>query len=84
MGLYADAVGCTVTEPSGHEAVLLGTGMAAAAASGLYDSVGQACAGMRQASRRRLPNPDARARFDRDYRVFLEMHRHRQALDARA
>jgi len=81
MELYGDAVGCTVSETAG-EAVLLGTGMAAAAASGLYESVGQACAGMRQPGRRRLPSPEARARFDRDYRIFLEMHRHRQALDA--
>ena len=42
----------------------------------------QACAAMHQPGRQRLPNPAARDRFDRDYRVFLEMHRQRRALDA--
>lgn len=82
MELYADATGCRVVEPLADEAVLLGSGMAAAAAAGLYPSLAEACVGMRQAGRERAPNPAARARFDRDYRVFLEMHRHRRALDA--
>lgn len=82
MELYADATGCTVTEPVGGDAVLLGTAMAAAAAAGLYPSLTEACTAMRQEGRERRPNPAARQRFDRDYRVFLEMHRQRQALDA--
>lgn len=36
---------------------------------------------MRQEGRARRPNPAAWPRFDRDYRVFLEMHRQRKALD---
>ena len=82
MELYADAVGCTVVEPTADEAVLLGTGMAAATAAGLYADLDKACAGMRQPGRKRSPNPAARNRFDRDYRIFLEMHRQRQVLDA--
>jgi ribulose kinase len=38
----------------------------------------------RHASARREPNPAARARFDRDYEIFLEMHRQRQKLDEMA
>jgi ribulose kinase len=82
MELYADATGCTVIEPLAEDAMLLGTGMVAATAAGLFPTLAQACAAMQQGGRERQPNPKARERFDRDYRVFLEMHRQRQALDA--
>jgi hypothetical protein len=39
---------------------------------------------MRQEVRTRRPNPAAASRFDRDFRVFLEMHRQRRALEALA
>ncbi len=81
MELYADAVGCTVIEPLADEAVLTGTGMVAATGAGLYPDLASACAGMQQRGRERRANPAARARFDRDYRVFLEMQRQRQVLD---
>ncbi len=81
MELYADAVGCTVIEPVADEAVLTGTAALAATAAGLYPDVASACAGMRQPVRERQPKPAAREHFERDYRIFLEMHRHRQALD---
>src|SRR5690606_9116440 len=81
MELYSDATGCRVVEPLADDAVLTGSAMAAAAAAGLYPSLAQACAGMRQQGRERQPNPAAHARFDRDYRVFLEMHRQRKALE---
>ncbi|CDX34099.1 FGGY carbohydrate kinase domain-containing protein [Mesorhizobium sp. SOD10] len=82
MELYADATGCTVVEPLADEAVLLGTGMVAATAAGLYPDLNVACVAMQQGGRTRAPNREAGARFDRDYRIFLEMHRQRQALDA--
>ena len=81
MELYADAVGCTVVEPLADEAVLTGTAALAATGAGLYPDLASACASMRQPVRDRRPNPAAKARFDRDYRIFLEMHRQRQALD---
>jgi ribulose kinase len=81
MELYADVTGCVVTEPVLDEAVLLGTGMVAAFGAGLYPTLAEACAAMRQNCRERLPNPAHRARFDRDYRIFLEMQRQRQVLD---
>jgi FGGY-family pentulose kinase len=84
MELYADAVGCTVVEPLADDAVLLGTGMLAATGAGLYPDLASAAAAMRQPGRERAPNKAARERFDRDYRIFLEMHRQRQALDAMA
>ncbi len=82
MELYADAVGCTVVEPEADEAVLLGTAALAATGAGMYVDLASACAGMRQPSRERRPNGAAKARFDRDYSVFLEMHRQRQVIDA--
>lgn len=82
MELYADATGCTVVEPLAEDAVLLGTGMVAATAAGLYGGLAQAGVGMTQGGRRRHPDTGASQRFERDYRVFLEMHRQRQVLDA--
>ena len=84
MELYADATGCTVIEPLTEDSTLLGTGMVAATAAGLYPSLADACAAMHQGGARREPNAEARARFDSDYQIFLEMHRQRQKLDAMA
>jgi FGGY-family pentulose kinase/HAD superfamily hydrolase (TIGR01509 family) len=81
MELYADATGCTVVEPLTEDATLLGTGMVAAYAAGFYPSLAEACAAMHQGGARREPNPDVRKRFDKDYEIFLEMHRQRQKLD---
>ncbi len=81
MELYADAAGCTVIEPAAEDAVLLGTGMAAAFAAGLHSSLTAAAMAMQQGGQQRVPDPKARGRFDRDYRVFLEMHSQRRALD---
>lgn len=81
MDLYADATGCRVMEPLLDEAVLLGTAMAAAAGAGLFPDLPQACAAMHQPSRERRPNLLSRELFERDYRIFAEMHRQRAVLD---
>ncbi len=81
MELYADATGCTVVEPSAPDATLLGMAMVAANAAGLYEGLDRACLAMQQGGAARAPNPDARTQFERDYRVFLEMLRQRQAID---
>ena len=82
MELYADATGCAVVEPKLDEAVLSGTAMVAATAAGLHPDIATAAAAMSRGGSVRRPNPAARLRFDRDYRVFLEMHRQRQLLDS--
>ncbi|HEY8575085.1 MAG TPA: FGGY-family carbohydrate kinase [Devosia sp.] len=84
MELYADATGCTVVEAEAGDATLLGVAMVAATAAGLYPSLERACIAMQQSGRERAPDPGARRQFDRDYRIFLEMLRQRQALDAMA
>ena len=81
MELYADAAGCTVIEPAAEDAMLLGTGMVAATAAGIYPSLTEAAMAMRQGGRERAPDPKARPRFDMDYRIFLEMHAQRRRLD---
>ncbi|KAA5606290.1 FGGY-family carbohydrate kinase [Roseospira marina] len=81
MELYADATGCTVIEPQTDDAVLLGTAMVAAKAAGLFPTLAAAAQAMQAGARTRAPNPAARARFDRDYAVFLRMHEHRRELD---
>ncbi len=81
MELYADATGCRILTSVGEDTVLLGTGMVAAAAAGLYGSLPSACAGMAQGTSERRPDPRATRSFDQDYRVFLAMHEHRRAID---
>jgi FGGY-family pentulose kinase len=81
MELYANAAGCTVIEPAAEDAMLLGTGMVAATAAGFYPRLAEAAIAMQQGGRSRAPDPQARARFDADYRIFLEMHKQRQRLD---
>ncbi len=80
MELYADATGCTVCESSTDDAVLIGAAMNAAAASGLYSSLQAACAAMQPSHRERHPDPAAKPKYDRDYRVFQAMLRHRDEL----
>jgi FGGY-family pentulose kinase len=80
--LYADATGCTLEVPLAEDTMLLGTAMIAATAAGLYPDLRQACAAMQRGSRKSYPHPEVRARFDRDYRVFLKMHEQRRALEA--
>ena len=82
MELYADATGCTVVEPGTEDAVLLGTGMVAATAAGLFSRPdGCLRRDVPRPERNDKPDATARRRFDRDYAVFLAMHEQRRALD---
>lgn len=82
MDLYSDATGCRVVAPDAPDAVLLGTAMVAAAAAGLHADVAQAGAAMHRGGSARTPDPARRALLDRDYRILLEMQRHRREIDA--
>ncbi|WEJ59469.1 FGGY-family carbohydrate kinase [Devosia sp. FJ2-5-3] len=82
MELYADATGCTVVEPATPDATLLGMTMVAACAAGLHPALDKACVAMQQGGIAHPAKPEAASQFDRDYRIFLEMLRQRQAIDA--
>jgi FGGY-family pentulose kinase len=82
MELYADATGCTVVTAAEADAVLLGTGMVAATAAGLYPDLASAAAAMARQGEVIAPDPARAAAYARDYRVFLAMHEQRRALDA--
>ena len=82
MELYSDVTGCKVVVPKMNEAVLLGTAMAASVSCGLYGSLAAAGAAMYPGGHERLPNRQKKAVYDRDYRRFLAMYRHRAELDA--
>lgn len=80
--LYADVTGHPVRVPATPDAVLLGTAMAASVAGGLHASLAVAASAMDQGGSVRQPNSAARTHYDRDYRRFLAMQRHRAELDA--
>ncbi len=77
--LYADVTGCKVVIPHNRDAVLLGTAMAAAVAGGLHGSLLDAGHAMNSGGSERLPST-GRDLYERDYRRFLAMIRHREEL----
>ncbi len=81
MELYADVTGCTVIVPRMNEAVLLGTAIAASVACGLHETLASAGNAMYPGGEKRLPDPSTKTRYDREYRRFLAMIRHRAELD---
>jgi FGGY-family pentulose kinase len=82
MELYADATGRRTVEPAAPDAVLLGAAMAAAAGCALHPSLAAAGAAMAHGGATREPDPATAARYDRDWRAFLAMQRHRAELEA--
>ena len=84
MELYSDVTGCKVVVPKMNDAVLLGTAIAAAVACGLHGDLAAAGAAMYPGGHERLPDASRKPLYDRDYRRFLAMHRHRAELDGMA
>ncbi|MDE1995492.1 MAG: FGGY-family carbohydrate kinase [Rhizobiaceae bacterium] len=82
MELYSDVTGCKVVVPKMNEAVLLGTAIAASVSCGLYRDLAAAGSAMYPGGHERLPDKGKKALYDRDYRRFLAMYRHRAELDA--
>ena len=80
LQLYADATGRRVIIPETSDAVLLGTAMTAAVAGGIHHDLFAACQAMKAGSTERKPDPNLAAPYDRDYRRFLAMIRHREEL----
>jgi ribulose kinase len=82
--LYADVTGRKVVLPEMRDAVLLGTAMTAAVAGGLHGSLFEAGRAMDAGGEERLPDPSRKDGYDRDYRRFLTMIRHREELKGMA
>ena len=80
LELYADVTRCQVVVPETQDAVLLGTAMTAAVAGGIH--AGLAAAGQAMAARALARHADlgTSRSYDRDYRRFLAMVRHRAEL----
>jgi ribulose kinase len=81
MELYSDVTGCKVIVPKMNEAVLLGTAIAASVAGGLHKDLASAGAAMYPGGYERLPDLGKKVVYDRDYRRFLTMYRHRSELE---
>lgn len=82
MELYRDVTGCRVVVPDTNDAVLLGTAMVAAVAGGLYADLPAAGSGMYPGGTEYRPDPARKAGYDRDYRRFLLLQRHRAELES--
>ena len=82
MELYRDVTGCKVVVPNTNDAVLLGTAMVAAVAGGLFPDLASAGHAMYPGGSEHLPDPARKAVYDRDYRRFLALYRHRAELES--
>ncbi|MGD9477525.1 FGGY-family carbohydrate kinase [Shinella sp. G-2] len=82
MELYRDVTGCRLVVPEAGDAVLLGSAMAAAVAGGLHGDLPSAGRAMHPGGRTLLPDAGRKAGYDRDYRRFLTLYRHRAELEA--
>ncbi len=81
LELYADVTGRKVVVPQTQDAVLLGTAMTAAAGGGLFPDIASAGRSMAAADREYHPDAGRSGTYDRDYRRFLAMLRHRDELN---
>ncbi|MDX3927097.1 MAG: FGGY-family carbohydrate kinase [Shinella sp.] len=81
MDLYRDATGCRLGVADATDAVLLGTAIAAAVAGGIHPDFAAAGTAMCRGGREFPPDPRRKEIYDRDYRRFLALYRHRAELD---
>ena len=81
MELYADVTGKRIVVPATADAVLLGTAMTAASAGGVHQGLVAAGAAMYPGGEERRARGLFHDRYERDYRRFLAMYRHREELE---
>lgn len=79
--LYADVTGRSIRIPHAPDAVLLGSAMAASVAAGMNTTMADAGRAMDQGGTIRQCDPARRDVYERDYRRFMAMHRHRAELE---
>jgi FGGY-family pentulose kinase len=72
---HADATGCTILLPKEPEAVLLGAGVLAATAAGLYPDIYAAMQGMSGSGATIKPRRETAAYHRTKFRLFQEMYR---------
>ncbi|MDE2515473.1 MAG: FGGY-family carbohydrate kinase [Rhodospirillales bacterium] len=80
---HADATGCRIVLAREDEAVLLGSAILGAVASGVFPCIEAAMAGMSRAGRIIAPDPAMRNFYDAKYAVFQRMHDDQLAYRAR-
>jgi ribulose kinase len=73
---HADITGCRLVLPREPEAVLLGSAILGAAASGALGSITDAMSAMSHAGAVRTPDPVTASYHTRKYRVFHELYEH--------
>ncbi|MCD2183278.1 FGGY-family carbohydrate kinase [Rhizobium sp. GN54] len=81
MELYRDVTGYRVVVPKTSDSVLLGTAMAASVAGGLHPDIATAGKAMHPGGEELPSDPGRRALYDREYRRFLALYRHRDELE---
>lgn len=81
MELYRDVTGRRLVVPKTSDAVLLGTATAAAVAGRLHPDLASAGAAMYPGGTEHSPDPAHAAAYERDYRRFLALYRHRDELE---
>ena len=79
LDLYAETTGALIAVPRASDVMVLGAGMLAAVAAGQHPSLAAAAAGLDQGLNELGPRRAA-GRYDREYRILLEMQRQRRAL----
>jgi len=77
---HADVTGCRIFLPKEKEAVLLGTAILAAVASGRFRTVKEAMKAMSQIGGVISPNKTSRRYHDGKYRIFKKMYKHFQEI----
>jgi D-ribulokinase len=71
---HADITGCEIQLPEEPEAVLLGSAILGAVASGAFSDMAEAARAMVRTGEIIRPDSDSKAFHDKKYRVFLEMY----------
>lgn len=85
LKVHADAIGCPIHLVADEDAVTLGAGILAAAASNAFASIPDAAAAMVRPGATVEPDPNARAYHDAKFAVFLTLYdQARAARDAMA
>lgn len=72
--MFADCTGRRITVPEGQELGARGVAVLAGIATGVYRDLDDAVGTAVRAGRSYEPDPDARSRYDRIYRLYRSLH----------